>query len=84
MNSTPKFKVGQAVFLKDDIDYYIACYNGNYDTYSNSRPRSITIVGILIEECSGGFQIHYKFALTTNWINEIALVSELPELIKGK
>ena len=52
----PKFELGQSVYLKDDVDYYIACHNKKYDTYGNPRPRSFTIITRLIEECEGGIQ----------------------------
>ncbi len=80
MIPTPKFKIGQSVYFKDEVDNYISRYNGKYDTYSNQKPSSSTIVGIMIEECSGGFQIHYKFALFSILVPEICLISELPEL----
>ena len=81
---TPKFKIGQSVYLKDDVDYYVASYNRQYDTYGNPRPRSITVIAIMTEECSGGTQIFYRFIQSSGWVAEIGLVSELPFLSENK
>lgn len=80
MISQPKFKIGQPVYIKDDVDHYIADHNKKYDTLGNPRPRSITVIGILIEECYSGIQISYRFVQLTILVPETALVSEIPNL----
>ena len=76
----PKFKIGQSVYLKDEVDYYRILHNQKYDTYGNPKPRNLTIIGIAMEECEGGIQIFYRFIQFANGIPEIALVSEFPNL----
>lgn len=80
----PKFKIGQSLFFKDEVDHYVALHNGKYDTYSNQRPRSNTVVEIISSECDAGIQISYRFAMITILISELVLIEELPILTEKK
>ncbi len=81
---TPKFEVGQSVYLKEHVDNYVDNHNNKYDTYGNPKPASLVIVGIRLDGCPAGWQILYQFVLLTVFVNEIALVSELPNLNEVK
>jgi len=78
----PKFKIGQVLYIKDEVDYYVLLHNNKYDTYGNPRPHGITVVGILIEICEGGIQIFYKFSNINVSVPELVLLTEIPNLNK--
>lgn len=80
----PKFKIGQELYFKDEVNRYINNHNRKYESLGNPRPNKLTVTNISIEICEGGIQIFYKFALIDKIVPELVLMAELPELPKGE
>lgn len=84
-----KFKIGQSVYLKTEVDHYNAVWKplleqkkrdyiaiGDMEVIART-PTALMIQERMLQECHGGIQMHYR--IRRGFANEIVTMTE-PEL----
>jgi len=91
--SEPKFKIGEFVYWRQDLrvwreNAWPIIQKSNARDYVSElgmprKPMALQVVGILIERCYGGEQIHYVVRKSGNGetlkLTEIEVTNETPE-----
>lgn len=81
MIPTPKFKIGQRVYIKNDVDNFIERKKRsklNYEALKYLKPNTVTIIGVLlVEDHPDNFQVNYKLSQIDEWLLEASLTDRI-------